>query len=168
MSTATRMTEKITYEEAEKQLIWGDSYQRAGMLFNLYRSMNEDDWLRLLGREWSSCDNTCSLKNWLKLLLERRTYPQMMDEEELAKFELLPDVVTIYRGCGRGVNMDGISWSLDKEIASKFPTYHRYRVKHPVLITATVKKSKIIALKLDRKEQEVITFSAKRISVEEL
>lgn len=64
--------------------------------------------------------------------------------------------------------MDGLSWSLDREIASKFPFLNRYRVAKPVLITATVSKSKILALKLDRGEREVITLVPKRVSVEQL
>lgn len=162
------MSMKMTYEEAQKKLVWGNSYERAGMLQELLPVMVENDWLKLLGEEWSGCDNTYSLKDWFDSVLERRTYPQMMDDMELAEFAKLPDIVTIYRGCSEGVNMEGISWSLDKSIAVEFPTYGRYRAENPVLIIATVEKSKIIALKLDREEQEVITFSAKMVRVEDL
>lgn len=59
-----------------------------------------------------------------------------------------------------------MSWSLSREVASKFPFYNRYRCSEPLLITGRVQKSDIIALKLDREEQEVIAYEVELISGE--
>jgi hypothetical protein len=52
----------------------------------------------------------------------------------------------------------GASWTFNKETAKLFPTYTRYRVPNPVLITATLKKVNVLAVMLGRKEEELITF----------
>jgi hypothetical protein len=38
--------------------------------------------------------------------------------------------------------------------------HSRYRVSDPVLVTATVRKQDVVAVKLDRQEEEIITFKA--------
>ena len=53
----------------------------------------------------------------------------------------------------------------------RFPLLSRYLAKSPVLVTATIPRESIIALKLGRREQEVIALHgiAKRIvSVERI
>ena len=54
--------------------------------------------------------------------------------------------------------MYGASWSLCKETAERFPFLNRYRVPSPLIVTATVRKNEIIALKRDRGEDEIITL----------
>lgn len=159
---------KLSIEDARKQIRFADSYNRLGMICALFQTMDVSHWFRLLGEEWSGCDNTYRIKSFLKWVSGASTQRELMSDAELEAFEKLPAVITIYRGCGRGVNMDGISWSLCKQVASEFPTHARYAVKRPVVITATVRKEKVVALKLDRDEKEVITFSAKRQLVEEI
>jgi hypothetical protein len=51
-------------------------------------------------------------------------------------------------------------------VAARFPFYWRYHAADPVLVTATVPRDRIIALKLERHEREVITKGAEVISVE--
>ena len=80
-----------------------------------------------------------------------------MDEEERAALEALPDQVTVYRGCGPD-NKDGFSWSLKREVAEGFPYKALYGTDQPILLTATVLKKKIAALKLGRNEHEAILF----------
>jgi hypothetical protein len=63
----------------------------------------------------------------------------------------------IYRGCGPH-NVRGFSWSLSRETAMKFPFSARYHTEVPMLLTARIPKSRAAALKLARKEQEVIVF----------
>lgn len=47
-----------------------------------------------------------------------------------------------------------------------FPFTHRYRVPTPVVVTARAMKNRILALKLNRGESEIITFSAGKVKVE--
>ena len=84
----------------------------------------------------------------------------MMTEEEQALYDALPKTVTIYRGTDAARCREGISWSLKRSEASRFPFLYRYRTRQPVLVRARVRKSRILAIKLDRGEFEVITFAA--------
>lgn len=154
---------KITYEEADKSLLHYGSYEKMGAILELIRSAPIDfgTWLRILGENWSDCDNIFAYQNILKHLLPKEgPVVEMMTAAELAAYEALPDTVTIYRGCGKK-NKKGASWSLDKSIAAKFPFLNRYKVADPILVTATVDKCHILAVKLERNESEIITFSAK-------
>jgi hypothetical protein len=91
---------------------------------------------------------------------------QMMDEDEQRRWKELPEIVTIYRGCGAH-NIHGVSWTLDRAVAGEFPTLNRYKVEDPVLVTAMVSKHGIVAVKLDRQE-EVITFRSRIVKIEKL
>lgn len=161
---------KMTYEEADKSLLHYGSYELMGAILDLIRNTPIDfrTWLRILGENWSGCDNIFAYHKILKCLLPKEgPAVEMMTAEELATYEALPDTVTIYRGCG-SKNKNGASWSLDKSIAAKFPFLNRYQVADSILVTATVDKCHILAVKLERNESEIITFSAKPGKVEAL
>jgi hypothetical protein len=61
-----------------------------------------------------------------------------------------------------------VCWSLDRSVALKFPFLNRYEVPDAVLVTATVKKSSVLAFLLSREEEEIVTFKAIRTSVESI
>lgn len=145
-----------------------NSYTRLATIFKLHtrRGLSRADTLILLGQEWSMCDDISQHRDLLRLLLPATTEPIMMEEHERAALAALPALVTIYRGADRGVNEDGLCWSLDRAVAVRFPFLNRYRAADPVLVTATVERERIIALKLDRNEAEVITTHAVVSSIE--
>lgn len=63
-------------------------------------------------------------------------------------FAQLPDVLIIYRGC-YAANKWGFSWSLDRDIAEGFPFLTATKNEgRPLLVKATIHKSKVAALKL--------------------
>lgn len=164
----TGKVESVTNEEAKELMSWQDSFSRLETLVYLHRTMQRNEWLKHLSYCWSICDNISTFRGFLQGVLGKDgPINEMMDKEEQAAFEALPDIVTIYRGCG-SKNKVGASWTTDRSVAEKFPFLGRYRVKDPLLVTATVKKKNIIAVKLDRNEQEIITFSAKRLCIEPL
>lgn len=144
-----------------------DSYTRLPTILDLAFEMRFNEWLKLLGEEWACCDNISNHIDSLAEHLSFCEYPirSMMDANELVKYDELPDVVTIYRGC-YSFNKRGLSWSLDREVAEEFPFLHRYKQPghQPLLVKARVNKSDIIAVKLSRNEAEIITFNAKIIS----
>lgn len=158
----------MTFDEAKNVSMMCNSYERMyTLLHDLIHEVEYPDWLKLLGEEWSCCDNISLYKSTLAGFLKKPT-PEMMDEEEQRAFDQLPEVFTIYRGC-YSKNKHGLSWTLSKEVAEKFPLYIRYRGRGiPLLVTAQVKKANVIALKLDREEQEIITWQPKIISIDEL
>jgi hypothetical protein len=147
---------------------WGNHYSRLPLLLALADRMERREWLQLLGRAWSSCDNIGPHRLQLRTLLPPAgPVPELMESAEADAYLALPDRLTIYRGCGER-NLLGASWSLERETAARFPLLHRYRQARPLLVTATVRKAHVLAVKLDRQEAEIITFRARRVSIEPL
>ena len=149
-----------TYEEADAYVHrWADSYSRLPEVLRWRRHMRVLDWWRLLGAQWPSCDNIGKHKDRLRrYMLEAKDshLRAMMTPAELDAWAKLPDLVTVYRGCYE-INRDGLSWTLSRAMARKFPTYNRY-TRHgetPLLLTGKVERSRMV-LKLDREEDEVV------------
>lgn len=157
---------KQLFNELESALSLAGSYERLPILLDYamcFGGADGSEWLRLLGEEWSMCDN---IGRFAEELTEAVLFHHwsdgpikpMMDDAELEAFDKLPDVLTIYRGC-YAKNKWGFSWSLDRTIAESFPFLWRYRADgRPLLVKATIHKSKVAALKLGRDESEIITF----------
>lgn len=162
-----------------------NSYSRfptlLGMVDTIVDEHNEpsfEAWLKLLGENWSICDNIGKYTEEMEDILWRndrleknivKHCPEMMDEEEQAAYDALPDTVVIYRGC-YAVNKWGFSWSLSRDVAAKFPFLGRYyrRDEQALLVKARVSKSHIMAVCLGRDEQEIITYKPKHISTSHL
>jgi hypothetical protein len=162
---ARNPSSRTSIYQARRRLAWCDSYSRIDVLIELRFEMDDDDWHVVLGEEWSSCDNVwTALRSLRRMLPARGPALKMMRPDELAAYDALPAVVEVYRGCGRH-NMRGASWSLNRDVAAKFPFYMRYRAAEPRLISATVPKHAVIALKLDRNEAEIITFGARPTAI---
>lgn len=154
----------------ESLLRHADSYSRLPVLFTLRPFCDVEEWYRLLGREWSGCDNiaTYSRKLMSAFQSDKWVYiEQMMSNEERAARDALRPIFTAYRGCYEH-NQDGFSYSLDRDIAAGFPFKTHYTAPgQPLLVQANVRRSRAI-LKLDRDEGEVITINPRIIAVEEL
>ena len=160
--------ETVAYEEACEIVRFADSYSRLEIVLSLHSRMQNNDWFRLLGEMWSICDNIASHRLSLRNLIGTKgPVREMMDEAEETAYDLLPETITVFRGCGAH-NMIGASWTTDRSVAERFPFQRRYRTKDPFLVTGRVKKKNILAVKLDREEYEIITFSARRVAVEPL
>ena len=154
----------LTFDEASSASLMQSSSSRMDFLLAAVDYMRRDDWLRLLGDEWDSCDIITPYKRRLGEYLPRvGPVRQMMTSYERMMYDQLPDRLTVYRGCGPN-NMNGLSWTLSMDVAVSFPSLIRYYQAHPLLVRARVKKESILALKLERKESEVITFGARRTS----
>ncbi len=129
-------------------------------------NMKRAEWLRLLGDEWTGCDRISRYRPELKEVLGTSgPIREMMAPEENAAYDQLPERVTCYRGCDASCLL-GVSWSLDKALANSFPFQNRFYARNPVLVTAVVRKDRILAVKLDRNETEIVTFLARRANVE--
>jgi len=157
----------ISYDEARKTLLFCNAYTRMEAIIGMVGKMGLTEWLKVLGEEWSCCDNIASYLPALKKLLPKCSLHPMMDDEELTALAALPETLTVYRGCGP-LNRKGASWTLDRDVAVKFPFLSRYKVESPLLISATVQKDKVLAFKQGRNESEIITFSAVPFAVESI
>jgi hypothetical protein len=161
--------EILSRERADEILIFEDSYSRLPTVIKLAKLMERKEWLRLLGDTWTGFDNVGAYQQLLLKATPFRaakdgTVFDMMTEDELAAWRDLPDEVTVFRGCYKN-NRDGLCWALDRAVAERFPTLHRYRGDgQPLLIEARVSKHAVAAVKLDRDEFEIVTAAAVRVS----
>lgn len=143
-----------------ERLTFCGSYERMPFLMRYaYRS----DFWELLGNEWAGCDNIWRHRRKFARLLRTR-YPgwpirDAMTAGDVAYWETLPRVVTVWRGCYRH-NIAGFAWSTDRATAAGFPFLSRYwhPDKQPLLIEGKVARDRIAFVKVGRKEQEVITL----------
>jgi hypothetical protein len=161
--------------QLSEKLRFADSYERIPLLLESYFAAHcyrggRRVWFRHLGEEWTACDNICIYRDVLVQILteaSRAMRSEMMDERERARWRELPRRVTVYRGCGWH-NRLGLSWTTTRAIAARFPFMHRYRVRAPLLLTACVPRSSVVAVKLDREEEElVVLVPEQRIVAEE-
>jgi hypothetical protein len=163
-----------------REWIWmiHGSHQKMGAIMDLLQTgeMAIRDWFMLLGEVWTACDLVWIYRDDLvEAIYEHLDHPlgvipELMNPDEQEAFQALPEEITVYRGCGP-VNMNGLSWTLSREIAVQFPFNRRYETDQPTLLTATVSKYRAAALKLERNEQEVIlidlpasSWSAERLA----
>lgn len=114
-------------------------------------------WLRLLGAVWNSLPR---LAGWEDFLLTRSPlasapWPviEMMDADELAAFEALPDEFLAYRGA-LAHNHAGLCWCLDMGQAAAYADHYATQFMQcahlrptAYRLTARVDKSHVIALK---------------------
>jgi hypothetical protein len=169
MQSLDTLPEKLPYELAlQLTRRYCNDQSRLPALGVLRKRMERREWLRLLGEEWSLCDNFWRYRDSLEISLGRNgPVRDLMNDEEWSLYQTLPEAPIIYRAASKG-RRTGISWTLKREIAEKFPTYPKYFMPNPILYTARVRKCEIIAVKLDRQEFEVITFAPRMIAREPL
>jgi len=137
-----------------------ESYPRKG---KRYPKLTYEDWLTLLGNQWIRCDRGISFfqPELQETLPHRGPVRLMMTPEENAAYDALPEVVTIFRGCdAESASLPGICWSLNKDVANAFPFLGRFQAEKPTVLTACVPKHWVLAVKLERQEEEIITFAA--------
>lgn len=146
-----------------------DSYSRLPRLLEMQQNeeLRPKTFYRLLGEIWTACDNIGPCSEILSdIIYDTRLdfatpdtchIPVMMSRKEQKALAALPTKVEIYRGCGP-LNKQGYSWTLNREVAERFPRYMRFYQREPLLLTATIERNMITALKMDRKEDEVILF----------
>lgn len=163
----------MTLEEVETELFGiSRSCERMPKLLELAQRdlLDKTTFLQALGSVWSSCDNIgeCA-EDWdLDGLLEwamegnftpgTKHIPDMMTPEEQRSLAALPIRVTIYRGCGP-TNKLGYSWTLSRRVAEGIFEKAFYAQEKPILLTTTIDRANISALKLDG-EEEIILLNA--------
>jgi hypothetical protein len=162
----------LTLDEGRRIEMMSNSYTRFANVIMLWPKMRREHWWTLLGEAWTCCDNisryTCSRYGINPLDgAERADLDLMMDAEERRAFAALPEEITVYRGCYKN-NKKGLSWTLRREIAERFPTLMRYRQRGlPLLLIGTAHRSRCV-LKLGRNEDEIICADVRVIKVESI
>ena len=136
----------------------------------LHFRMPRLEWFRLLGEYWDVCDTIARWRPELRRILiaaSRVELDAMMEPSERDALSLLPDRITVYRGCYVN-NQAGLSWTLNKDVAARFPSMFRYRQRGQAwLRTGTVRRDRVV-LKLGRGEDEIIAPRVHNITAEPL
>jgi len=162
----------LSLAEARNQIKFCNSYTRLPALIDLAMSVEFDDWLTLVGENWQDCDNIaqhidklCDLTPFGDVADQpSRSRHLLMNVRERGLLDALPESVIVYRGCYHG-NKWGWCWTLDRCVAEKFPSLHRYKQDgQALLVKAKIQRDKIIAYKGDREEQEIICYRPAHIS----
>ncbi len=102
-------------------------------------------------------------------------YNSMTPCEQRA-YDSLPDVFEVYRGFAypeatdysQSLAEQASSWTLDKSVADFFIEYHTKGFTGKVktnLITATVKKSDVLYVILERSEAEIVIFNHRKVKI---
>jgi hypothetical protein len=122
------------------------------------RVVPDKDYWELLGSMWIDSENIWqNLNVWKRLMRSPRPRKQFfMDEDERKAFKLLPPQLTIYRGCIRRQNEDGMSWTLDKDKAAWFSKRFACKGESACVLEKTIQKKNVFAYLTGRGESEVI------------
>lgn len=118
-------------------------------------NLTDTQYWSLLSSIWVDTENQWqNLEQWKKLLSANRPNRHyLMDESEVQLLNSLPEFVKIYRGCQKGLNENGLSWTL-KESKAKF--FAKRFSKEGIVLEREIPKSDIIAVLTGRGESEVI------------
>jgi len=119
--------------------------------------LSDTAYWKLLADIWTDTENQWqNYEEWKNLIgSERGSRHYLMNEEEFNLLQSLSEEVTIYRGCQKGINENGLSWTLDKAKAKMFST--RIALEgEPLVLEKKISKSDIIAIFTGRNESEVI------------
>ncbi|MDM8004616.1 MAG: hypothetical protein QUV05_00470 [Phycisphaerae bacterium] len=136
---------------------------RIDALRKLASVLSDKEYFRLLGSVWMDSESLWQYRRLARGLLSPRGRSLearrcMMNNEELEVFDLLPNPVVVYRGCGRG-NQLGWSWTLDRKqaewFARRFASLDDGRFGGLVLV-GECHSSSVVAYFTGRNESEVL------------
>lgn len=154
--------------DARELLTRTRAYFRPAVLVELHNVLPLHQWLRLVGEFW--CRIEGERTGLSELLRATPAWRGLMTAPvESALWSHLPATFTAWRGCYRGLNEAGLSYSLCEATASRFPFMGPFRDDHvePVLIEATVERD-ACAVKVDSGVMEVLVARAVRQTVSRL
>lgn len=128
---------------------------RLQAFIQIAKYLSDEKYWSFLASIWTDTENAWqNLDEWRKLFNSSRPKRQrLMDRDEVLAYDSLPNTVKIYRGCQKGINEDGISWTLKRDKAEWFAT--RFS-KDGVVLEKEIQKKDIIAVFTNRNEFEVI------------
>lgn len=139
-----------------KKFVWlHERPYRLEAFKKIEKKLGDVSYWQLLTEIWVDTENQYAyLKDWKKFLTSERQHRHyMMNEEDDQLLRSLPEEVTIYRGCQKGLNEKGLSWTLDKSKAEFFA--NRFS-KKGIILEKKIPKSEIVALLTVRGETEII------------
>jgi hypothetical protein len=119
------------------------------------------DYWKIIGDIWTDTENAyANLNEWEELFGSNRSERNnMMNKEEIAELNSMPETLTIYRGCLHGLNEDGVSWTTDRDRAEWFANRFGSKGLEPCVLQQEIRKDEVIAYFTRRGESEVLTLA---------
>ena len=160
---------KEAVEKAEKEKNWSryvylhERPYRIHAFQTIMHILSPKEYWEIFGEIWTDTENQWQNKSDFKRLLnsKRPNREAMMTEQEIEFLSKLPETVTIYRGCRKNLNENGMSWTLDYEKAQWFMN-RLNKYGDGKILTAVVPKSEIYAVFLGRNESEVVWYKKRK------
>ncbi len=123
--------------------------------------MDDEDYWRRLAQMWIDSENIFEAESlWRRLLGNPARLPSrhlLMTDDERTHLAGLPESITVYRGYSHPGRRHGMSWSLDRRVATRFAG--RFGARGHVA-RCQVAKSDVIAYFAGRGEQEIVLPAA--------
>jgi hypothetical protein len=153
-------------EKAFSERDWGHyiglherGYRFEALLRAVRAGLSGEEYWKQVSWVWTDSENIYQhLKEW-KALWSRSDIDRaaIMDEDEVAKLESLPETIQVWRGTQHKKLTNGLSWTLDKDKAIWFARRWLRKKQKPYLVHGEVKKSDVKALFLSRGENEIVS-----------
>ncbi len=152
-----RYTKKILESSAENILHMVTKNYRLIFLSFVFKYLNTKDKGRLLRYAWISARTPSKdikvTRERKRQMLKECKREELMTKEDLEYFDSLPETITIYRGVKKADKIDGVSWTLSREIAERF-TYDF--LDDGYVVEKEVHKNDVLAYFNIRDEQEIV------------
>jgi len=149
------LIDAVLHRKYNKIIYLHERPYRLQAFISIAKDLPDEKYWSILSGIWTDTENQWqNLEQWKELLsANRHDRHYLMDESEIELLNSLPELVTIYRGCVKGLNEDGLSWTLDKAKAEFFA--NRFG-REGIILEREIPKSDIIAVLTGRGESEVI------------
>jgi hypothetical protein len=166
MNKALRMKMQMLdeYRADENWLGYVLAYERPYRLYGFEQieddiSDNKVYW-NVLGHIWTDSENIWqNIDDWAEFLDSGRGDREyLMDEDERAAWEKLPDTLTIHRGYKLDDAKLGMSWTLSYKRACWFARRLVRDGETSQVVTGTIPKAKALAYFTGRNEEEIVAF----------
>jgi hypothetical protein len=149
------LIDAVLHRKYSKIVFLHERPYRVDAFTKIASDLPDETYWSLLGSIWTDTENSWqNLDEWRKLFSSNRPHrDRLMDRDEILAYNSLADTVKVYRGCQKGINENGISWTLKREKAEWFSTRLG---KDGVVLEKEVSKEDILAVFTGRNEFEVV------------
>jgi hypothetical protein len=115
---------------------------------------------KLIGQAWCDSENIYQCQGeWVDIWsMDTPGREAAMDDEERTALADMADTFTVYRGMGHEEAVEGMSWTTDKTVATKFAKRFTHGDRHPYLATGKIRKSDVLAYFTGRNESEIVVM----------
>jgi hypothetical protein len=149
------LIDAVLHRKYSKIVFLHERPYRVDAFTKIASDLPDETYWSLLASIWTDTENSWqNLDEWRKLFSSNRPHrDRLMDRDEILAYNSLADTVKVYRGCEKGINENGISWTLKRDKAEWFST--RFS-KDGVVLEKEVSKEDILAVFTGRNEFEVV------------